>query len=93
MIFVGHRLNEVRAVADRVVVLRNGALVSDLAPAEATEQRIVRDMVGKDLLPEGDIAAPGDDETLAFEARALEARAWDRSIWRCARARSSASPG
>ena len=51
VIFVGHRLNEVRAVADRVVVLRNGLLVSDLTPAEATEQRIVRDMVGKDLLP------------------------------------------
>jgi ribose transport system ATP-binding protein len=73
VIFVGHRLNEVRAVADRVVVLRNGVLVSDLTPAEATEQRIVRDMVGKDLLPEGDIAASGDGETLAFEARALEA--------------------
>ena len=73
VIFVGHRLNEVRAVADRVVVLRNGVLVSDLTPAEATEQRIVRDMVGKDLLPEGDIAASGDGETLAFEAFALEA--------------------
>ena len=54
MIFVGHRLAEVRAVADRVVVLRNGRLVSDLTPAEATEQRLVRDMVGKDLLPEGE---------------------------------------
>jgi ABC-type sugar transport system ATPase subunit len=73
VIFVGHRLREVRAVADRVVVLRNGLLVSDLTPAEATEQRIVRDMVGRDLLPEGEIAAPADGTTLAFEARALEA--------------------
>jgi ribose transport system ATP-binding protein len=73
VIFVGHRLNEVRAVADRVVVLRNGRLVSDLTPAEATEERLVRDMVGRDLLPEGDIAAPGEGSTLAFEARGLEA--------------------
>jgi ribose transport system ATP-binding protein len=73
VIFVGHRLNEVRAVADRVVVLRNGRLVSDLTPAEATEERLIRDMVGRDLLPEGDIAAPGEGSTLAFEARGLEA--------------------
>ncbi len=73
VIFVGHRLREVRAVADRVVVLRNGLLVSDLTPAEATEQRIVRDMVGRDLLPEGEITAPAAGTTLAFEARALEA--------------------
>ena len=73
VIFVGHRLQEVRAVADRVVVLRNGRLVADLTPAEATEQRIVRSMVGRDLLPEGEIAAPPDGATLAFEAVALEA--------------------
>jgi ribose transport system ATP-binding protein len=73
VIFVGHRLHEVRAVADRVVVLRNGLLVADLTPAESTEQRLVHEMVGKDLLPEGAIAAPGDGVTLVFEARQLEA--------------------
>jgi ribose transport system ATP-binding protein len=73
VIFVGHRLAEVRAVADRVVVLRNGRLVSDLSSAEATEQRIVRDMVGKDLRAEGEIAEPQDGTTLAFEASGLEA--------------------
>ena len=73
VIFVGHRLAEVRAVADRVLVLRNGVLVSDLTPAQATEQRIVRDMVGKDLLPEGEISAPQIGSPFAFEARQLEA--------------------
>ena len=73
VIFVGHRLHEVRAVADRVVVLRNGRLVSDLTPAEATEQRIVRDMVGRDLLLEGEIAPLADGATPVFEARQLEA--------------------
>ncbi len=85
--------DEVRAVADRVVVLRNGGHVADLTPAEATEQRLVREMVGKDLLPEGEIAAPEDGATLAFEARHLRPRASGRSTSRCAPARSSASPG
>jgi len=73
VIFVGHRLAEVRAVADRVLVLRNGRLISDLTPAEATEQRIIRDMVGKDLLPEGELTEPEGDSQLAFEAIALAA--------------------
>jgi len=73
VIFVGHRLGEVRAVADRVVVLRNGVLVSDLTPAEATEQRIVRDMVGKDLLTEGEISDPQRQAPFIFEASQLQA--------------------
>jgi ribose transport system ATP-binding protein len=73
VIFVGHRLHEVRAVADRVVVLRNGLLVSDLTPAEATEERLVRDMVGKELQDTGEIAAPRAGAQFAFEARQLAA--------------------
>jgi ABC-type sugar transport system ATPase subunit len=49
VLFVGHRLDEVRRVADRVIVLRNGELVADLAPGEATEERLIREMVGREL--------------------------------------------
>ena len=30
VLFIGHRLDEVRAVSDRILVLRNGKLVADL---------------------------------------------------------------
>ena len=50
MIFVGHRLEEVREAADRVVVLRNGRLVADMAVAEATDDRLIKEMVGKEHL-------------------------------------------
>jgi len=49
VIFVGHRLNEVRDVGDRMVVLRNGRVVADLLPQEATERRLIQEMVGKEL--------------------------------------------
>ena len=49
VLFAGHRLDEVRRVADRVLVLRNGELVADLAPADATEARLIREMVGREL--------------------------------------------
>jgi ABC-type sugar transport system ATPase subunit len=49
VLFIGHRLDEVRAVSDRIIVLRNGKLVADLAPAEATEERLIREMVGGEI--------------------------------------------
>ena len=50
VIFVGHRLEEVREAADRVVVLRNGGLVADMPVAEATDDRLIKEMVGKEHL-------------------------------------------
>jgi putative multiple sugar transport system ATP-binding protein len=50
-IIISHKLNEVRRVADRVTVLRDGATVStlDARRGEVSEDRIVRDMVGRDM--------------------------------------------
>jgi putative multiple sugar transport system ATP-binding protein len=50
-IIISHKLNEVRRIADRVTVIRDGSTISTLdARAEAlTEERIVRDMVGRDM--------------------------------------------
>ncbi len=50
VIFVGHRLEEVRDAADRVVVLRNGFLVADLPVAAATDDRLIKEMVGREHL-------------------------------------------
>lgn len=71
-VFVGHRLDEVRAVAGRVVVLRNGQVVADLAPLQATEQRIVREMVGADVFHAAALEPPQDGGVPAFEAIDLE---------------------
>ncbi|WP_327287605.1 sugar ABC transporter ATP-binding protein [Streptomyces sp. NBC_01198] len=61
VLFIGHRLDEVRAVADRVIVLRSGELVADLTPAEATEERMIREMVGSELA-RADLAPPSSVE-------------------------------
>jgi ribose transport system ATP-binding protein len=49
VLFIGHRLDEVREVSDRVLVLRNGRLVADLMPGEASEERLIREMVGGEV--------------------------------------------
>jgi putative multiple sugar transport system ATP-binding protein len=48
-IIISHKLNEVRRVADRVTVIRDGATISTLDAKGLTEDKIVRDMVGRDM--------------------------------------------
>ncbi|MDI5973350.1 sugar ABC transporter ATP-binding protein [Streptomyces sp. SL13] len=73
VLFIGHRLDEVRAIADRVIVLRSGRPVADLTPAEATEERMIREMVGTDLA-RADLAPTSSAErTTTLSVRALTA--------------------
>ena len=49
VIYISHRLNEVRELADRVVALRDGKNAGALTRAEVTHDRMVRMMVGRDI--------------------------------------------
>ena len=49
VIYITHRLGEVQAVADRAVVLRDGANAGALARDELTHDNMVRLMVGRDI--------------------------------------------
>jgi len=49
ILYISHRLAEVRRCADRVVVLRDGRNAGELARSEITHDAMVRLMVGRDL--------------------------------------------
>jgi ABC-type uncharacterized transport system ATPase subunit len=49
VIFISHKLHEVRAVADRVTVLRRGRSVATVDAAEATPRSLAALMVGRDV--------------------------------------------
>jgi ribose transport system ATP-binding protein len=49
VIFISHRLNEVEQCADRVVVLRDGAVVGELARGQIRHDTMIRMMIGRDL--------------------------------------------
>src|SRR4051812_20064252 len=49
IIFISHRLNEVKACVDRVVVLRDGRMVGALAREEVKPDAMIRLMIGRDL--------------------------------------------
>jgi ABC-type uncharacterized transport system ATPase subunit len=50
ILFITHKLHEVMAVADRVVVLRNGKLVGTTTPKETNEEGLAQMMVGRDVV-------------------------------------------
>lgn len=50
VIFVSHKLHEVKAVSDRVTVLRGGKSVGVVATADAEPKDLARMMVGHDLV-------------------------------------------
>jgi ABC-type sugar transport system ATPase subunit len=49
ILYISHRLDEVFEIADRVVVLKDGATVDIMTRAEATHERLVKSMVGRPL--------------------------------------------
>lgn len=69
LLFTTHKMEEIRAVADRVVVLRDGGLVLDEPLVELTDDDIVTAMIGReleDLFP--DRNTPGPETVLEVDS-------------------------
>jgi simple sugar transport system ATP-binding protein len=62
IIFITHKLKEVMTIANRVIVLRNGKVVGETTPQEASEAQLAEMMVGREvtLVAEKGAASPGD---------------------------------
>jgi len=78
VVFVSHRLDEVRQIVDRVIIMRDSRRVGSLPIAEASEEKIIRMMVGRDvgLFPKE--AAPVGEPVL--EVRRLSGQNGVRNI-------------
>ena len=75
IIFISHRLAEVEAIADRVVVLRDGSQVTELQAGDIRPHDMIRHMIGRDLKtpyrPPG--GKPGEP---ILEVKALRTAHW-----------------
>ncbi len=63
VIYITHRLEELRAIGDRVTILRDGATVHSGPLAEVTTDRIIHHMVGREMvsLYQREPVAPGTE--------------------------------
>lgn len=90
VIFVSHKLDEVKQVSDRVTVLRNGKTVGGIATQDADTKELARMMVGRDLvlptrdtvedfgdvmLSVNDLHVPGDRGMEAVQGMSFDIRA------------------
>jgi ribose transport system ATP-binding protein len=72
VVFISHRLEEIRQVVDRVIVMRDGQRVATMPATDASEEQLIRAMVGRTvgLFPK-EAAEIGD---VALEVRHLSGR-------------------
>ena len=49
ILFIGHRMEEVFRIADRITVLRDGKLISSRPRSEVKRDQVIREMVGRDV--------------------------------------------
>jgi len=82
VVFISHKLPEVMAVADRIVVMRRGHVVGGMTAAEATAPAIARMMVGRDVLLSADIppGSPGADVLRVSGVSAPQVSAGDSGL-------------
>jgi rhamnose transport system ATP-binding protein len=49
VLFIGHRLEEVFEISDKITVLRDGQWISSRLRGEASTENVIRDMVGREV--------------------------------------------
>jgi ribose transport system ATP-binding protein len=76
VVFISHRMQEVRAFSDRMTILRNGRNVGSFATGEVSDDQLIGLVIGRSLAatyPPKPAARPAMEEAPALEAVALSA--------------------
>jgi simple sugar transport system ATP-binding protein len=74
-LFISHKLDEVRAIADSITVIRRGTTVGTVEPTSVTSRQLAEMMVGSELpSPETRTSTVTDKEILRVEGLVLEAQ-------------------
>jgi simple sugar transport system ATP-binding protein len=76
VIFITHKLNEVKEIADRITVLRRGKTIGEAEVKDITEKDMSRMMVGRDVDIEID-KSPANPGKIVLEAKNLEFTRFD----------------
>jgi ribose transport system ATP-binding protein len=74
VIYISHKLDEIKAVSDRIVLMRNGRVTGEFDAAETTKDELVRLMGGEATFREGHGAAAKSGGRRVAEIRSLSGR-------------------
>jgi ribose transport system ATP-binding protein len=73
IVYISHKMDELKQISDRVTVLRDGEYVATVATAETSVQAIIGMMVGRTLADVAPNEAPARDGEVALEVKHLNA--------------------
>jgi ribose transport system ATP-binding protein len=73
IIYVSHKIDEVLTISDRISVLRDGHYVGTIAAHDATEDRVINMMVGREL-DRSAVTEPENLGDMLLEVRGLSGR-------------------
>jgi len=73
IIFITHKLKEVLAIADRIMVLRGGKVVGSTTPKQATEASLANMMVGREVILKVD-KKPAKPTTTVLKVKKLRVK-------------------
>ncbi|HVL82886.1 MAG TPA: ABC transporter ATP-binding protein [Pseudonocardia sp.] len=80
-LFISHKLDEVRAIADMITVIRRGTTVGTVAPDAVTSRQLAEMMVGSELpTPQHGETTVTDREVLRVEGLRLAAEGGGRAV-------------
>ena len=93
IVYISHKMDELRQIADRVTVMRDGKYVATVPMADTSMDTIIAMMVGRQLATEFRTPPDTSANDVALEVRGCRAVArFAMSASRCGAARFSASP-
>ena len=71
IIYISHKMDEIRRISDRVTIMRDGQWIGTRATAETSLEQIIAMMVGRDLV-QGDVTIPDlSGAEVALDVRGL----------------------
>ena len=71
ILFISHKLEEIRALCQRATVMRGGRVIATVRPAEETNETLARLMIGRDI-PTAARRPPRPATTPALQLRSLD---------------------
>jgi ribose transport system ATP-binding protein len=71
IVYISHRMEELKAISDRITVMRDGRCIDTVATADAPVERIIAMMVGREIEPRSAPAGVSREAEIVLEARHL----------------------
>ncbi len=72
IVYISHRLDELKQISDRITVMRDGETIDTLPTSGASIGEIIRLMVGRELFVEKSASSLPEDAPVLLEARGIK---------------------